>query len=215
MIIYANVLWLQKDGYSKEEYEDSYCPKRISKKKFRYLEGDYFHFAIADGATETSFSKIWANILVHAYCSGKFESENLISNFIQIQKKWKNQLSKKSLPWYAEEKLKMGAYSSLLGVSIFKQDNDHPSYGTARIVAMGDSCVFLVRDNDLVYSFPIKESKEFNNRPMLLPSINNSQQIIDLLVKEKIELKKNDQFFLMTDAMACWFLKTYEDGHKP
>jgi hypothetical protein len=48
-----------KAGNLSEEYEDAYWPLDVVEGT-----GELFRFAVADGATESSYSKIWARLLV-------------------------------------------------------------------------------------------------------------------------------------------------------
>src|ERR1700754_4491954 len=109
MHVLAQVFSLPKAGNSLAEYEDAYWPeKQIDQ------GADVFSFAVADGATETSFPGLWARMLVRAFCRGQFSGSRLETSLRSLQKKWLDEVSQKPLPWYAEEKMRSGAFSSLL-----------------------------------------------------------------------------------------------------
>jgi hypothetical protein len=59
---YAQAFWLPKAGNSDSEYEDAFFPRRLKRRNGRRLR-----FAVADGATETSFSGVWARLLVSSF----------------------------------------------------------------------------------------------------------------------------------------------------
>jgi hypothetical protein len=61
MHILAQAFWLPKAGNNIDEYEDAFWPRRQID-----ASAEAFSFAVADGATETSFSKLWAEMLVRA-----------------------------------------------------------------------------------------------------------------------------------------------------
>ena len=160
---------VSKAGNEQEENEDS--SHIISHKPSK--ENGIYCYAVTDGATESSFAKQWANELAQSYCQGKLCDKDVFTNYLQkIQKKWQQSIEMKesSLPWYALEKAQSGAFSSLVGLKIYNQ-------GTWEAIAVGDSCLFQIRQNQLITKFPIENSKEFNNRPFLISSLNskNSQ----------------------------------------
>src|SRR5262249_13326262 len=113
MHVSAQPYWIPKEGSSEEEYEDAHWPSD-------QVEGSgaSFSFAVADGATEASYSKAWAQILVEAYCNNHLDASHLVESLSDLQAKWKESLDTQSLPWYAEEKVRDGAFSSLLGLTI-------------------------------------------------------------------------------------------------
>src|SRR5712691_4801462 len=112
MRIFAEVLWIPKAGSSTSEYEDAYCPKHP-------IKGEpNSRFAVADGATETSFSGIWAKQLVRAYCEGLFDSPNETEWLVERQKRWWTIARKKPLPWYAEQKLESGTFAAFVGITL-------------------------------------------------------------------------------------------------
>ncbi len=210
MHLVAQAFWLPKEGNSWEEYEDAYWPERQVDQK-----ADAFSFAVADGATETSFSGVWAKILVRAYCRGQLSERKLSKSLPRLQSAWLKRVSGKPLPWYAEEKLRSGAFSSLLGLTV----KFFPGEGRAaewQAIAIGDSCLFQVRGHNLITAFPLTHFEQFNSRPYLLssnPTYNS--YLARNIVRAVGSWETDDAFYLMTDALACWFLKTIECGEKP
>ena len=66
MRLFYEAMWIQKAGSPEEEYEDAFWPRRSVSGESRQKET----FAIADGATESSFSGVWAKQLVRRILSG-------------------------------------------------------------------------------------------------------------------------------------------------
>src|SRR5437879_1758144 len=95
---------LPKRGHSPKEYEDAFA-------------GDLNagRFAVADGASESSFASAWAQILVRAYVSKPGPWPKWLP---AARKRWRSRLNQVDLPWYAQTKLEEGAYAALLGVHI-------------------------------------------------------------------------------------------------
>ena len=207
MEVYAQPFWTPKAGNSEVEYEDAFYPLHIIEAKT-----NSFRFAIADGATETSFAKLWAQLLVKAVGKGRLNPECPDPTLSQLRSCWQRIVSRKSLPWYAEEKVRLGAFSSILGLSL-SEDLTGRSW---KACAIGDCCLFHVRGSNLLRSFPLSRSSEFNNRPRLISSIpecaaNPSPTFTTVTDEWHFE----DHFFMMSDALASWFLERYESGYSP
>lgn len=202
---------VQKAGNRVEEYEDAYWP----------LDpvdacGTSFSFAVADGATEASYSKVWARLLVEAYCKGQMQEPGLSETLLNLQTMWTESVGAQPLPWYAEEKIRDGAFSSLLGLTIQEGESSGLASGVWEAIAVGDSCLFQVRDDELISRFPLNHSEQFNSRPALLSSNPTSnERLPEFVFNTRGEWHVGDVFYLMTDALACWFLKAVEDGGKP
>src|SRR5262249_37867097 len=161
-------LWLQKAGSSEGEYEDAFWPKKL-------VDGvSQQRFAVADGATETSFSGIWAKQLVRAYGRGEMDAPDvMLKTLLSLQRQWWKIVGRKKLPWYAEEKLRSGTFAALLGLTILDNTPGEDS-GTWIAIACGDCCLAQVRGDDLISTFPLSESSSFSNSPVLLSTSNDA-----------------------------------------
>jgi Protein phosphatase 2C len=209
MHVSAQAFWLPKRGNSLEEYEDAFWPQKPVDAK-----QPTFKFAVADGATETSFSDLWAKLLVRAYCKGCVTGPRLARALPKLRNSWSQEIQTKELPWYAEEKARLGAFSSLLGLTLQAHDGLH-SRGTWRALAVGDSCLCQIRDESLLVAFPISASSGFTSRPKLLASrFQNPADEAAADVRDG-EWEVGDAFYLMTDALAQWFLCESERGCDP
>jgi hypothetical protein len=204
MQISFRAFWLPKSGNTEEEYEDAFWPaERISMRSPR------FRLAVADGATETSFAGSWARLLSRAYCKDRL-SETKIRDFLpRLQRQWQRSIgTKDKLPWYAQEKLLSGAYSTVLGLTLTE-----PQW---EAMAIGDSCLFQIRNDEVVTSFPLASAGEFNNRPPLMSTNpENWDREVDRVSHIRGSWQPLDEFYLMTDAAACWFLGAMESGRRP
>jgi hypothetical protein len=213
MRIHSEAFWLPKAGNTEEEYEDAFWPEEPVDSSL-----DVFRVAIADGATEASFSALWAQLLVKAYCEGKFDEGLYEEALTDLQTQWIQGIGSQPLPWYAEQKVLDGAFSSLLGVT-FKEasstavNNDSVLW---KAMAVGDSCLFHVRDDRLIKAFPLNNSSDFNNRPALISSRQEfNEPLPNSIFTCEGTLEIDDSLYLMTDALACWFLSDLEQGHEP
>lgn len=207
----VSVFYAPKDGHTQDEYEDAACVMTPLDGAGRYAGES--RYAIADGATESSFAGIWAHDLAAHYCLGDFDGRKLGNSLKKLQLKWQDQISRKSLPWFAVEKAQLGAHSTLCGLTTSQVDaGERPSRGSWHALAIGDSCLFQLRDKKrLVRSFPLTESGQFDSAPDLVPSVNHFD-IRPKIKKTRGGWKSGDQFLLVTDALACYLLQIHERG---
>jgi len=200
-----------KLGNQDSEYEDAFYPRRelISR------EARIFHFAVADGATETSFSGLWAKQLVRAFCRGRLDGPMCLEGLRLLREQWHKIVSRRRLPWYAEEKVRSGAFAAIAGIRL-EDGAGAQGRGIWKAIAVGDSCVFHVRKKKVLCCFPIQKSDDFNNSPRLLSSNKpESERYRAKLQRTSGVWHGGDTFYLMTDAVACWFLKQIESGAVP
>ena len=190
MDIKSRTFWLPKDGNTTDEYEDAFAPLHDT-------NGDFEHFrcAVADGATEASFAKLWAELLVQGYVQQQDIEES--------RRQWHAALPIEQVPWFVEEKLASGAFATLAGLSLF---ND----GRWDATAAGDSCIFQISEMKIAAAFPLSQSDQFDNTPFLLSS-NATESARAQLKTRQGTWSPGDTFFLLTDAAARWLLKREED----
>ncbi len=205
----CHVFWMPKAGNSLAEYEDAFWPREVP-----FCESVPLRLAVADGATETSFSGLWARLLVTAYGRGRLTDESRADELRKIRRVWRRSVGQKPLPWYAEEKLRSGAYSSLLGLTIDPPQSPDERNGTWHATAVGDSCLVQVRGDEMVSSFPYSCSDEFNSRPLLVSSLDGEDESEIGAQTRSGQWQSGDTFFLMTDALAAWFLRGVEAGEQ-
>ncbi len=222
----VQAFWVPKLGNSVEEYEDAFAfslPNR--------------HFAIADGATESSFADRWAKSLVNQYVANPPAVALAQTPFPEwlapLQQQWREGIDWENLPWFAEEKAKSGAFATFLGLTVFDPDGAHksslierttalfrkhdaPQQWRWKALAVGDSCAFHIRGDKLGSSFPLSRADQFSSRPMLLCSNPSHNSGVWPEVRYlQGDCKPDDLFILATDAVAKWFLEQRQLGGKP
>jgi hypothetical protein len=198
MHIVCETLWLPKKGNTSDEYEDAAAPLKITDSRL-----ETFRCAVADGATETSFSALWARLLVEGYVDG--------SDLAHLKQLWQAAVSTKQLAWYAEQKAQSGAYAALVGLTL-TPSHDSDGGGKWKAEAIGDSCLILVRNQEFVQSFPLNQSDEFNNSPVLLSShLDDNDKPDQMLATISGAWQPGDVFYLLSDAIARWMYKRQED----
>jgi serine/threonine protein phosphatase PrpC len=193
----ATAWWAPKSGNAASEYEDAYAVKP-----------EVLRFAVADGASETSFARQWAELLVEGFVQDAPSAAELHDFVAPLQATWAEGQKGKATAWYAERKAREGAFSSLLGVSI---DGER-----WRALAIGDSCLFVVRSGKILHAFPLERAEQFSNRPSLLSSVSRANAgVWNEVVTTEGDLQARDRLLLMTDALAQWFLVEAEMGRRP
>jgi hypothetical protein len=205
MRIRVRAFRLWKAGNSADEYEDACWPERAVDREARA-----FRCAVADGATETSFAAVWARLLARSYCRGHLSPRALPRHLPALGATWREAACARPLPWYAEEKVRSGAFAALAGLTLW-----HDARGIHwSAAAAGDCCLFQVRSEGLLTAFPISTSDAFSSRPYLISSNAHPGNLSPLAAKSG-GAAPGDRFFLMSDALASWFLAAHEAGGQP
>jgi Protein phosphatase 2C len=185
---------LPKRGHSEEEYEDAFA-----------ASGPRSRFAVADGASESSFAGLWARLLAEGFVASRSPWEE--TGWLEpLRRRWADEVGTRPLPWYAEAKREEGAFATLLGLAL-------RTHGHWRAVAVGDSCLVQLRGGRLVTSFPLGRSDDFGNQPPLLGSRAPAPRAA--LRRAHGRWQPGDRFLLMTDALAQWFLRQHEQDRQP
>lgn len=205
MNIKVHQFFTQKLGNDIKDYEDAFAPKIEGEKEYQS-----FCCAISDGASESSFASDWAKMLTRTFVKNPISDVETLKNVSEeLGQRWQKNVHRLPLPWFAEEKVKLGAFATLFGVEFF-------SSKTWNATTIGDSCLFQIRNDELISALPISKSEEFSNSPILLSSNSiKNHNLWDKVLFQKGEWEINDSFFLMTDAISHWFLLQCEIGERP
>lgn len=199
---------LAKKGNTAEENEDAYAPHGVEG-----LQSIPFNCAVADGATETSYSALWAKLLAECFVSID-DPTRFDEHLPALQESWKTTTGSKPLPWYAEQKLEKGAFATLLGIRFTEGEFSHLRW---QAVAVGDSVLFHVRAFEIVATFPSFASEDFKARPMLLSTNpqETSEARKELYRFSSGILEAGDRVYLATDKIAEWIVRSLEHDTKP
>jgi len=200
------VFWDGKLGSPAEEFEDAFWPSVPET-----ASGVGRRFAVADGATESSYSRHWAMLLVEAYGRGAVRPGKLVRALPSLQATWQSSHEGTSRPWFAAEKVAMGAFAALLGVSITGEGVDRKLSG----LAVGDCCLVVVGGGGNCSPWPIGKSGDFGLNPALLSSAADPGSQLPLIQGLRRKLAPDDILFLMSDAIAAWSLREAEEGRNP
>lgn len=203
---------LPKAGRSFTDCEDAYYPAPEKSQQIFEVNLDdasVFRASVCDGATDSIFSKLWAQLLANSYGAGKLSAEIDANSIVAEQGAWHEFLAAQQLPWYAEEKAELGAFAAMVGLTLVNESNQWSA------LALGDCCIFHVRNGECISSFPITESAAFSNFPLLICSVaeRNANVFESKQLIANATWQSGDQFYLMSDTVACWFLSQLESGN--
>lgn len=192
-----------KLGNSLEEYEDAWAHRHT-----RTPVG--IRVAVADGATESSFAKLWAVLLAESYVRSEVTGAEFFDRLKPARRLWRRGLAGRPLPWFASEKAEQGAFAAFLGVQI----DAHENHWTA--LAVGDCCLVHVdgvgKGMRVVDTFPLQKSSQFTMSPYLIGSRSNGESLNERIQISDGNLRDGDMLLLATDAVAAWLLRRHEEG---
>jgi hypothetical protein len=206
--------WLHKDGGDPRHYEDAFAPSAVDARA-----RTQFRCAVADGATESAFSRMWARQLVGEFAGGRLTAPDL-AELPLLGQRWARAVAHavardEGSAWFLEPKAADGAFAALVGLDL-RNSARRDDAGTYRAVALGDSCLVHVRGDRVVRAFPLGVSTAFSARPVLLPSCPAAADgFAAAIVRDAGTWQSGDAFYLMSDALACWFLAVTERGERP
>ncbi|MFH8610254.1 hypothetical protein ACH4D5_22515 [Streptomyces sp. NPDC018029] len=216
--LYLTKLLAPKNGSTEAECEDA--AHVVPAPLFDELVDAPLAVGMSDGATESVLAKDWAHLLARSAAQHAWENDNVFgagSSFESFARSavslWEPWLEKYTaerttrgnpLKWYEQAKLTAGASATLL---MLRMDPTPGGGWRWRCAALGDSCLFHVREGKVLRSFPVQEPDEFGVTPNLFNSLNHDSALIaarTLFLEGACEA--GDRLLLMTDALAHWFL---------
>ena len=235
--------WAPKEGSSAAEYEDAW---RVLPDPADELPGSWVAVAVADGATESLLARYWADMMVDEFAVARgsaCDARSFAETALALSARWpavvesymaEREKAARPLRWYERPGIEKGAFATLLTLQMnidtppgdgAEPDDGAEPYmnpgiprviGDWRSAAMGDTCLFHVRDGRLRAAFPVSESGSFGTSPALLGSGDTDPgPIVDHVRLARGTVAEGDDFFVCTDAMAAWFLSRSEEGGKP
>jgi len=208
-------LWLPRTGCGPGEYQDAFYPRVGGERS-----GPRLRFALADGATESLLSGRWADLLVRSYCrapvrqvAGVLDGAREVWRRQQLTYPQQREDAGRPIQWFEERGLARGAHATFLGLQL-TSGRGAARRGGWSAVAIGDTCLFHVRDARLLASFPIEEPERFSSSPPLVTSLRHGAPQ-DKAEAIRGDWRSGDSFVLATDALAQWFLEATAGGRHP
>ena len=177
--------------------------------------------AVCDGAGTAFESRRWARLLSEGFVEHlPFNGDasdpiDLLGWTDSIAAQWSGEIPWDRLNVYEQLSARSGSSATLVGLQLTPSPQQAAS-GKWRCVALGDSCLFQIRQGKLFTALPLKRSADFTTRPRLLSTErSNNEQAISQFVPDTGDWREGDIFFLLTDAIAQWFLREGERGAHP
>ena len=196
--------WAVKAGSAPEDYEDAWDDDPPAGR-----------FAVADGATESSFARLWAQLLVKRVVRDNVvipRKGDLGRWLAEPASAWQAQTSSTRLPWYAQAKVQAGAFAALVGLTAV---SGRRGGGRWHAIAVGDSCLFHLRRAEggvrLLRAFPLNRSAHFGRSPTLLSTRPDRTDAVKRCFRASGGwFRAGDVFLLTTDALAQTLLLAEE-----
>jgi hypothetical protein len=124
---------IPKFGNEEEENEDKFIVPSLA------LSEDVLSFTMADGATESYKSKLWASLLCSELNTTSISKSNILELISSLSKKWYKSIDIEKMPWHSIPKFEKGAHSTFLKLKINLNQN------LLTYFAIGDSCFFHIQ----------------------------------------------------------------------
>jgi len=171
-------------------------------------------FSISDGVSKSYFPKVWSEILVSQFVERTDLKESELIKVCQAE--WQKRIDELvSLPetkWFTKSQYsrKDPALATFVGLQFFEKEKKWSAW------AQGDSFLFFVPkgfkdyQKELVKLSSKTEPIVFDNFPDYVSSIGNNHK--GEIVPKKSQKIVNGTFYLMTDALAEWFIKEGENA---
>lgn len=186
--------------------------------------------SVSDGASESLLARAWAQRLV----TDAIESMSLSELWWQHSPEFVRDLMVRAaghwdrylewyqadrtargrpIAWYERPGLEKGAFATVLGVEIQSVMSDDGAAWRWHAFALGDSCLFQLRDGAVCGAFPVGDLAEFGITPQLLGSRNRDVELVsDRVSLTEGELLPGDELLLVSDALAAWLFAASDDS---
>lgn len=181
-------LSIPKAGHTDTENEDAVAFA---------TDDDTVHAAVADGATESAFSRTWARLLVE-----RSVAEGILAPTETALTAWRTAWRKavepkvQAQPWYVAAKTEQGAHATYLHL----QCTANGDWQAARV---GDCVLFHIRNRTLQAAWPNMQADAFDHRPDLVSTQPSHTPTVHTTCGT---WQPGDVFLLTTDAAAAWLI---------
>jgi len=181
---------IPKQGSTPDENEDAFA-----------VHTDTFPIgvAVADGATESAYSRLWASCLTRRMVKVDDLTETSWAASVDAARKdWSAILADDPtpVPWYVEEKQREGAFATCLALMLHGD-------GAYSAASVGD-CMLIHETAGHRDTWPVDDPEAFTHRPVLLNSRSSKARTAPEMHHGR--WRHGDVFFLATDAVAAWLL---------
>ncbi|HET6880239.1 MAG TPA: hypothetical protein VFI31_08795 [Pirellulales bacterium] len=203
----ARTFWLPKDADETAQYQDAFA-----------LDAETGRAAIADGVSSAIFSGPWARLLTLGVIAEPPPLDDAAAFQTWLADKraaWLNSVDTSKLTWYQRPKMVDGAMTTLLWLELLPTETNEAGLATRyglQTFAIGDTCLFHLRDDELLYWFPLERSSQFGLNPAVVASVDQQlDHLLEFRVREH-DCLPGDLLVLATDAVALWAVERQESG---
>jgi hypothetical protein len=207
-----------KEGCAPKDWEDGAGDGSFLVRAAHGEDVPWIRFAVADGATETYESGRWVNQLIGSFMSPdqagaatwpELEQASISAWFKAMQEQWQA-VARPTVDVIDQIKIGRGTLATFVGGQILGIDTPAPVW---RVVALGDSVLFHVRNGRLLDHFPRLRSVDFTSAP---EGISTRPEGLDRMCEQvrfrEGDLAPGDMLFAATDAFAKWMLTRVENN---
>ena|GEM_PF-7054891 len=188
---------ITKLGNSEEEYEDY---AQVSSENDSFLR-----VAVADGATESLFSDIWAKLIVEKFIeNGSLETSQLQQVYQSFIEETNSRIENapEMRRWTMYNKMERGTHATIAAIEFLNSES-------FRITTLGDSCVFYGENNSEIKMLPELSPEDFGNSPQLICHLPPTWEgLKNKWIKQEVTLEGAFKILLCTDALACWLTQS-------
>lgn len=192
--------WYVKRGNDPNQWEDAFCVDPMTGA-----------IAIADGAGAGIFCRQWAALLAERWTRElpDVADPKIYQTWMDgCRNAWMEAIGYKTIRIFQKMKVDdVGAAATLLGLRI-ERDPKSDDYRWSA-VAVGDSVLFWIRDQNLLAAFPLTRGSQFDIAPLLLRS---KRMPLPGFARASSICKAGDLFVLATDAVAHALFDEHDRG---
>src|SRR5262249_4841550 len=149
-----DLFWVREERVPREGRTLDECQDAVA------IDLSRHRFAVADGASESWNAALWARLLVETYTQLPDPAPAWGPWLQDLRQRWTEETDRSrasgpaELDWFLEDRYALGAYATFLGLALTPfPDPDDGGFSWIAL-ALGDTCIFQVRGDTLVSSFP-------------------------------------------------------------
>ena len=179
--------------------------------------------AVCDGASRAFASGRWAALLARAFLATELDGsqgEETVGEGARVLDGWLSEsrglwaeqtAQGADVPVYIRGALARGSAATFVGVDTRDVSSRHPGAGPLleyRAFAVGDSCLFHLREGHPTALFPLDRPDQFDTHPSLVPTRAEALQSLARVLRcTSGACGPHDVLLLLTDALAQWALE--------